>query len=366
MKTMIRRWMFGLVVLVLCLGTVNSIAQPLTITDLAGRTVSLPANPERIICLGPGTLRLIVYLQAENKVVGVEDLEKNYPGGRPYWLAHPELAALPTCGPGGVASINQKPDLETVLKLAPQVIFVTYMDAGLANDVQALLNIPIVVLSYGDFSTFDEVVYDALRIAGTILGRADRAESVIQAIESWRADLSRRSQNDAGETCPQAYVGGIGFRSVQGIESSQHNYPPLAWVNADNLARRNETRTGSHVFVSKEMLLKLNPPTIFIDGGGLSLVAADAAKKPAFYKALTAFPKRQIFVLHPFNWYTTNIDTALTDAYAIGKILYPKRFTDIDPEQKADVIYTALVGRPVYEKMKTDYGPIGRVAPFVD
>ena len=363
---MIRRYLLCLLSVVFCFGTFDAIAQSITITDQAGREVSVPPNPQRIVCLGPGALRLIVYLHAENKVVGIEALEKNYPGGRPYWLAHPELAALPTCGPGGVAAINQKPDLETLLKLAPQVIFVTYMDASLANDVQALLNTPVVVLSYGDFSTFDEAVYDALRIAGTILARTDRAEAVIRSIEAWRADLSRRTLKGAGKKRPQAYVGGIGFRNVQGIESTQHHYPPLDWVNADNLARRIETRAGSHVFVVKEMLLKINPPFIFIDGGGLSLVAADVARKPDFYKALTAFSKRQVYALHPFNWYTTNIDTALTNAYAIGKILYPERFTDVDPEQKADEIYTVLVGRPVYEKMKSDYGPIGQVAPFVD
>ena len=355
-----------IVLILIWLGSVEAIAHPITITDLAGRQVKISNNPERIICLGPGTLRLIVYLQAQKKVVGVEDLEKNYPGGRPYWLAHPEMAELPTCGPGGVASINQKPDLETVLKLSPQVIFVTYMNAALANDVQALLNIPVVVLSYGDFSTFDEVVYNALRIAGTILDRIDRAETVIHRIEAWRADLSRRTLNASEKKRPQAYVGGIGFRKVQGIESTQHHYPPLEWIHAENLAQRIATRAGSHVVMAREMLLKIDPAFIFIDGGGIELVAADAAKKPEFYKALNAVAKRQVFVLHPYNWYTTNIDTALTDAYAMGKILYPASFKDIDPEQKADEIYQQLVGKPVYENMKADYGAIGQVPPFVD
>jgi iron complex transport system substrate-binding protein len=123
---------------------------------------------------------------------------------------------------------------------------------------------------------------------------------------------------------------------------------------------------GSHVVVAKEMLLKLDPATIFIDGGDLSLVAEDVARRPDYYRAPTAFAHRRVFVLHPFNWYTTNIDTALTDAYAIGKILDLQHFTDIDPEKKADEIYMSMVGRPVYEKMKAEYGPIGRVAPFVD
>ena len=114
--------------LLLCCGLCRA-DQTVTITDMTGRVVTAPYDPQRIVCIGPGTLRLIVYLQAESKVVGVEDLEKAHPGGRPYWLAHPEMAALPRCGAGGPASINKKPDLEAVLSVRPQVIFITYMDA---------------------------------------------------------------------------------------------------------------------------------------------------------------------------------------------------------------------------------------------
>ena len=65
------------------------------VTDMAQRQVEAPFDPERIVCIGPGALRLIVYLQAADKVSGVEDMEKKNPGGRPYWLASPELAKLP-------------------------------------------------------------------------------------------------------------------------------------------------------------------------------------------------------------------------------------------------------------------------------
>jgi iron complex transport system substrate-binding protein len=122
------------------------------------------------------------------------------------------------------------------------------------------------------------------------------------------------------------------------------------------------TGIGSHVFMDKEGLLKIDPDVIFIDGGGLALVQDDFRKKPEFYKALKAFANDRVYALLPFNWYTTNIDTALADAYAIGKILYPKSFEDVDPEDKTDEIYTFLVGKPVYSLMKKDYGAIGRKA----
>lgn len=104
-------------------------ARTVTVTDMAGRQVIARFDPDRIICMGPGALRLIVYLQAQTKVVGVEDMEKIHPEGRPYRIAHPELSKLPRCGPGGPACINKKPDLEAVLSVNPQVIFITYMDA---------------------------------------------------------------------------------------------------------------------------------------------------------------------------------------------------------------------------------------------
>jgi hypothetical protein len=86
--------------------------------------------------------------------------------------------------------------------------------------------------------------------------------------------------------------------------------------------------------------LTLDPDIIFIDAAGLPLVADDVARNSGFYKGLKAFSRRRVYILHPFNWYTTNIDTALADAYAMGKILYGKQFEDIYPERKADEIYT--------------------------
>lgn len=354
------------IIMVWGVSVLGAAPRTVTVTDMVKRQVTAPFDPERIICIGPGALRLIVYLQAESKIVGVEDMEKMNPGGRPYWLAHPALSNLPRCGPGGPAGINKKPELEAVLSVRPEVIFITYMDASLADEVQQTLGIPVVVLSYGEFATFDETVYDALRIAGRILNRVKRADTIVTYIESLRKDLYTRSKGIPENSRPTVYVGGIGYRGARGIESTEQRYIPFEWIGADNVAERVKAGIGSHVAMDKETLLKLNPDVIFIDGGGLMLVAADYHKKPKIYKTLQAFSNRRVYILLPFNWYTTNIGTALADAYAIGKILYKERFEDIDPEKKADEIYTFLVGKPVYEKMKKDYGAIGQTAPFLN
>ncbi|MDQ1336433.1 MAG: iron complex transport system substrate-binding protein [Thermodesulfobacteriota bacterium] len=347
-------------------GSICADAGTMTVTDMAGREVAVPFDPERIVCIGPGALRIIVYLQAESKVVGVEEMEKMNPRGRPYWLAHPELGNLPRCGPGGPISIDKKPDLEAVLSVSPQVIFVTYMKASLAHDVQQTLRIPVVVLSYGAFATFDDTVYDSLRLAGKILNRSKRADDVAAYVESLRNDLAQRTMDIPEGGRPTAYIGGIGYRGAHGIESTEQEYAPFEWVHADNVAKPLKASVGTHAFVDKEMLLKLNPNIVFVDGGGYSLVAQDYRKNPSYYQALKAFSNQRVYTLLPFNWYVTNIGTALADAFAVGKILYEDRFEGIDPEPMADKIYTFLVGKPVYKEMKKDYGAIGRKAPFLN
>jgi iron complex transport system substrate-binding protein len=339
---------------------VSATAASLFITDTDGRYVTVPADPKRIVCLGPGALRLIVYLEAQNRVVGVEEMEKANPDGRPYWMAHPELAALPRIGPGGPAGINKKPDMEAILTVKPDVVFITYMDKTLADDVQKLMQVPVVVLSYGGFASFNAVFYDSLRIAGRILNRDKRAEDVIAYIATMQARLLTRTKDVSEAQKPTAYVGGIGMRGSQGIESSEKNFLPLAWAGARNIADGAAASEASHVFMSREALLSANPDLIFIDAGGLALITEDFRKKPAFYRVLKAFQTHRVVVLHPFNFYTTNIDTALTDAWAVGKTLYPDRFRDIDLKRKADEIYTFLVGAPVYSRMERSFGVLGR------
>ncbi len=294
-----KRWgtLVGVIVL---LAAASAGAATVAVTDMAQRTVSAPFDPERIVCLGPGALRLIIYLQAQDRVVGVEEMEKRTPRGRPYWMAYPGLARLPVVGPGGPASINKKPDL------------------------------------------------------------------VVNFIEDQRRELQRRTAEIPPEKRARVYVGGIGHRGTHGIESTEQQYIPLSWVNAENLAERVEARFGSHVFVDKEILLKLDPEVIFIDGGGLELVAIDYHKKPDYYQSLQAFKNRRVYTLMPFNFYTTNIGTAIANAWAVGKRLYPERFGDIDPATMADTIYTFLFSVPVYDQMKADWGPIGAPAGFTD
>ncbi|AFK22422.1 iron ABC transporter substrate-binding protein [Pyrococcus sp. ST04] len=346
-----------ILILFLSLGCVSTETQTqantVKIKDMLGREVDVPTKVSRIVAAGPGCLRLIVYLNATNFVVGVEDFEKRFNFGRPYILAHPELRNLPTIGPGGPGKL---PDLEEIMKLKPDVIFMTYVDAKTADDIQAKTGIPVVVLSYGKLGTFtDEELFKSLEIAGKILHKEKRAKEIIEFIKSVQKDLEERTKDVTPKT---AYVGGIGYKGAHGIESTDASYPPFKAVNAYNVA---SALGEGHKFIDKEKLLEWQPEYIFIDEGGLSIVLEDYKKNPEFYNSLKAVREGKVYGLLPYNFYATNIGTAIADAYFIGKVLYPDKFRDIDPKEKANEIYQFLVGKPVYEELAKQFGGFGKI-----
>ena len=63
-----------------------------------------------------------------------------------------------------------------------------------------------------------------------------------------------------------------------------------------------------------------------------------------------------MFGLLPYNWYAPNPGSILADAWFIGKTLYPDRFADIKPEEKADEIYRFLVSAPLFSRMDAAFG----------
>lgn len=340
-------------------GAVEEASGPKTtlVTDLAGREVEVTVPAERVAAIGPGALRLVCYAGCADKVVGIENVEKQWSTGRPYILAHPELLDLPVIGQGGPDST---PDPEMLLNADPDVIFVAYLvDAAKADELQSKTGIPVVVLSYGQLSTFDKEIYDSIALIGEITGEAGRAEEVIAYIKGCRKDLEERAADIPEDEKPRVYVGAIGMKGTHGIESTQGNFPPLAAIGAVNVV--DETGSKGSVMIDKEKLIEWDPDIIFIDESGLQMVKEDHAGNPGFYQTLKAVKEGKVYGYLPYNYYATNIDTAIADAYFMGKTVFPEAFEDVDPEEKADEIYEFLLGKAVYGQMAEDFGGFQKI-----
>ncbi len=328
-------------------------ARTVTITDMAGRQVNIGIPVSRVAAIGPGALRLVCYTGAAEKVVGVEAMEKQWGTGRPYILAYPQLLDLPVIGQGGPDS---SPDPEALLNAGPEVIFAAYLlDASKANELQEKTGIPVVVLSYGQLGTFDEELMESIRLIGEITGNRERGDEVINYIRNCQEDLNQRTSRIPADRKPSVYAGGIGMKGAHGIESTQAKFPPFMAINARNVVDEAGIK-GWSVMIDKEQLLKWDPDVLFIDESGLKLVLEDYAKNPGFYNSLKAVRNGKVYGYLPYNYYTTNVDTAIGDAYFMGSVLYPEAFMDVDPKAKADEIYAFLLGVALYEKMTSDFG----------
>ena len=76
----------------------------------------------------------------------------------------------------------------------------------------------------------------------------------------------------------------------------------------------------------------------------MHLVNDDYAVNKDFYNSLTAVKEGRVYTQVAYNWYTTNVETAVVDAYYAGKIIFPDAFEDVEIEPLAKNVYTTLLG----------------------
>jgi len=332
-----------------------------TLTDGFGREVTIPENVTKVVCSGAGCLRYLVYLQAQDDVVGVDSMDKkeNKYEGRPYVYANPQLKNYPLIG-----EARGKDDPEKIIEVNPQVILKASMigqaaapTATEADTLQDKTGIPVVAFPYGSLSneTQKAEVYSSLRIMGKTVGKQERAEEVINYINATMQDLENRTADIPESERKTAYIGGVGMAGAHGIIATEPAYSPFLWVNAKNVAAGMGTE---HADIAKEALVDWDPEYIFIDMGTLQLDnegAIGELKNDTSLAGLSAVKNKKVYGVIPYNFYSTNYESVLADAYFIGKVLYPDRFEDIDPEAKADEIYTFFVGKPVFSDLNGNY-----------
>lgn len=358
-------------VLLLLLLLPNS-AQARTVTDSMGRSVEIPDTVTRVICSGPGSLRLLTYLEAQDMIVAVDDMEAKRPSfdARPYALANPQFKKYPVFGE---FRGFDNPELILALEHQPQVILKTYATMGHDPvELQDKTGIPVVVLEYGNLGSHRQELYASLRIMGQVVGRSTRAEEVVAFFEESISDLEKRTAHIHASDKKTCFVGGIAYKGPHGYLSTEPGYPPFMFVSAANLAfdASQMDKASRQVTVAKEKLLEWDPEVLFLDLSTLQLGGKasglwELRNDPAM-QALTAVQQGRVYGVLPYNWYSKNYGSILADAYFIGKTLYPERFADVDPTAKADAIYEFLVGKGVFAQMNALFDNLAFTAVPLD
>ncbi|WP_346899876.1 ABC transporter substrate-binding protein [uncultured Roseibium sp.] len=332
-------------------------AQAREVTDALGRTVDIPNTVERVICSGPGCLRLLTYLDAQDMVVGVDEIEKrpNAVAPRAYAIAHPEYRKLPLIGQHRG---RDNPELLLALDPAPQVILKTLSSIGVGHDDLAKqTGLPVVAIDVGDLASERPAFDSALRIMGEVIGREARAEEVIDFINGQIAELGERAARST-VAAPGVFIGGIAFQGAQGFNSTEPLYPPFDMLGLTNLARKGAPGKGRHSVVAREQIVAWDPKILFLDlgtvrgkdVGGLYELRTDAA-----YQGLTAVAQDNVWGVLPNTLYHIEVGSLLANAWFIGTVTRPDTFGDVDPVARANEIEKFLVGTPVLDTFNAAY-----------
>lgn len=147
-----------------------------TVTDMAGREITLDAPATKVVALTASDCEILAALGAEDTLVG-----------RGEYCDYPEsILEVPAVQSG--ADTN----LEQIIALEPQVVIMAKM-AQTEEQVGALekAGIRVVVSDAQDI----EGVYTAIRLIGALVGRNDEAEAMVADMQSAFADIAAKSEN---------------------------------------------------------------------------------------------------------------------------------------------------------------------------
>jgi iron complex transport system substrate-binding protein len=274
-----------------------------------------------------------------------------------YLAAKPGIRLLPSMGnkeglpdPAQINGLNPRPDL--IIIMSDSAISV--------EDLQKATGIPVIILHEGDLGYGRTTMNYALRVMGVVLGKSSRAEEVIGFFDKITENLQSRTYTTPDFQQRSGYIGGYSTPDPQGIYSTTGQYLPLTLIKSRNVAEEyaNLNNLSGSFTIPKEALSRMTPDAIFIDMMTWRRVdsAVSDLEKTDILEGIPAVRQGEVYGLLPTSLYGEEHESELIDAYIIGKVLYPSKFTDVDPKVIADYIHSFLYGEPVFESINREYG----------
>jgi len=265
------------------------------ITDMAGRTVTVPAAEEieSIFSTGPVSA-IFLYMVAPDKMLGwnyeLNDIEKA--------IILEEYHDIPNFGMGDAVNY------EAVIAANPTIaVNCGTINDAMISDCDALsekLGIPVIAVD-SDLNNSAA----AFRFMGELLGVEEHCEQLAAYTEQTFADIAKLADIPEDERVRVYY--GNGEDSLETAPNGSSHAQILDTINAINVADL-ELGDGSRVQISAEQLLAWDPDVIVVNGepkanmsGGS---AADAILSNPDYASLKAVQDLKVYGTPnaPFSW----------------------------------------------------------------
>ena len=294
------------------------------ITDMAGRTVKVPAEIDSVFSPKP-TSAIYLYTLVPDKLLGwnyeLNDIEKS--------VILDEYETLPNFGMGD--SINY----EAVIAEEPEIA----LNVGTINDAfisecDALsdsLGIPVVAVD-GDLMAAPE----AYRFMGDVLGAEEEAEKLAAYAEETFEDIAE--MNVPEEEKIRIYYGN-GEDSLETAPIGSPHAQIIEMVKGTNVAEL-EMGDGGRIQISAEQLLAWDPDVIIVNGEPKADITGSSAAETILqnpnYQSLKAVKEEKIYGTPnaPFSWIDRpNGPNRIVGIRWLSGTIYPQYLNfDVDEE----------------------------------
>ncbi len=242
-----------LALLAILLGLALATSYPLVTKDDLGRSVTIPAEPARIVVMLPSATETLCAIDACDKIVATDDYS-NWP---------PEAAKKPKAG--GLYN----PNVELIASFEPDLV----ISSKYGKLTEALTKLGITVYAINT-QTYDDI-FSTARKLGLLVNREAQAEALVARINQQVYALETAAAK-AGDR-PSVYYE---------IDATPYTVGPNSFIGTliDKARGRNiiPAKLGLFPKISPELVVEKNPQVIILGDAPYGVTAAKIAARPGW------------------------------------------------------------------------------------
>ncbi len=239
---------------------------PMTVTDPAGRQVTIKAEPKAIVSLAPSITEILYALGLADRVAGVTEF-CNYP---------PEAQAKPKVG--GFADVS----IEKLMALNPDLVLVASIHIAQVLPELEKLGLTVVVVDAHDLPQ----VLESIELVGKITGKEKEAKTLVAEMQEKMESIAKAVE---GRKKPRVFWELSSDLWTVGPGSFVHDI--IVRAGGENIA------TGQpYLQLSNEAVIAADPEVIILADHPYGESAETVAKRPGWDK-ITAVKEGRIIEL---------------------------------------------------------------------
>jgi len=302
----------------------------ITITDMVGRTITVPSDVGKVITTSP-PMTIMVYMLAPDKLAGLNfqwtDIEKMYVDSKYY--------DLPVVG-GWFGS--QDGNYEEIISISPDLVIeggMGYVDLTMVNSRQEKLgSIPVVGVT--DNSDLSKIT-NSIEFMGKILKAEDKSKSLIDFTNTYLNKANSISSSIPDSEKKKVYYA-EGIEGLQTDPKDSIHAQLIDIVGGKNVADVQLTGEVGQVEVSLEQVINWDPEII--------ITTDESFYKNVFnnpnWKNIKAVKEKQVYLSpqSPFKWFDRppSANTIIGILWT-AKVIYPDKYSDINLKKEVKYFY---------------------------